>query len=79
MSGHDEISALREEVESLADFLRMVQREHAQLRRDFAAALRAAGGAITVSETDFSGDPTADAIERITDPRTGTTTFRLPG
>jgi hypothetical protein len=76
VSGEDEVTALREEVESLADFLRLLQREHAQLHRDFAAALRAAGGAITVSGTD-STSPVAPAIERIDDPKTGTTTFRL--
>ena len=78
MAGDDEVTALREEVESLADFLRMLQREHTQLHHDFTAILRAAGGTITVTNADFT-NPLTPAIERTEDPQTGTVTFRLRG
>jgi predicted nucleic acid-binding Zn-ribbon protein len=76
VSREDELTALREEVESLADFLRMLLREHTQLHRDFAAALRAAGGMIAVTDADFT-NPVASDIERAEDPKTGAVTFRL--
>lgn len=76
MSGDDEVTALREEVESLADFLQILQREHTQLHHDFAAILRTAGGTITVTHADFTHPPTP-AIERTEDPQTGAVTFRL--
>jgi hypothetical protein len=72
----DELTALREEVESLAAFLRLLVREHTQLHRDFAAALRAAGGTMTIHDADCT-NPITSAIERTEDPNTGTVTFRL--
>ncbi len=70
-----ESDALREEVETLAAFLHLVQREYAQLQRDFAAVLRASGGSVTATAADFAV-PMASAITH-TDNADGTTTFRV--
>jgi hypothetical protein len=76
VSGDDELAALREEVESLAAFLHMLQREYTQLHHDFAAAIRAAGGTITLAKPGIPESATA-AIERVDDPTTGAATFRV--
>jgi hypothetical protein len=73
----DELDLLREESESLAAFLRLLQREHRQLHADFAAVLRAAGGSIRVPVAEISTSPDAPRIERVEDPATGAVTFRL--
>jgi hypothetical protein len=73
----DERDMLHEESESLAEFLRLLQREHRQLQADFAAVLHAAGGAVHVSAADIRTAPAAPRIERREDPATGAVTFRL--
>jgi hypothetical protein len=73
----NELEMLREESESLAEFLHMLQREHRQLQADFAAVLHAAGGHIRVSAGDVRTAPDTPHIERLEDPITGTVTFRL--
>ena len=77
MPHQDELDMLREESESLALFLHMLQREYRQLQADFAAVLRTAGGNIRVPATEIHAAPTAPHIERLEDPDTGAVTFRL--
>jgi hypothetical protein len=72
-----ELDLLREESESLAEFLRLLQREHRQLQADFAAVLHAAGGSVRVPAVDIRTAPAAPRIERREDPATGAVTFRL--
>jgi hypothetical protein len=72
-----ELDLLREESESLSEFLRLLQREHRRLQDDFAAILHAAGGSIRVPAVDIRTVPTARRIERVEDPATGAVTFRL--
>jgi hypothetical protein len=73
---NDELAKLRDEIETLAGFLHMLQREYIQLHSDFAATLHAAGGAITVIEADRI-PPNRCAIERTDAKDTGTAIFRL--
>jgi len=73
----DELTLLREEIETLADFLHMLQREYAQLQADFAAVLRALGEQVEVSSTMLQVPSLSQRIERIEDPATGAVTFRL--
>jgi hypothetical protein len=73
----EELDMLREESESLAEFLRLLRREHRQLQADFAAILHAAGGSVRVPAVDIRAVPYAPRIERLEDPATGTVTFRL--
>lgn len=73
----NELDMLSEESETLAEFLYMLQREHRQLHADFAAVLRAAGGAIRVPAAEIRAAPIAPYIERLEDPATGAVTFRL--
>ena len=73
----DELSVLREEAETLADFLHMLQREFAQLEADFASILEAIGDQIAVPATVRQTPPLSRRIERIVDPATGAVTFRL--
>jgi hypothetical protein len=73
----DELTALREENDDLAEFLHMMQREYNQLLADFAAVLRAMGGEARVTVTAYQ--PMQDRIERDDDLATGTVTFRLRG
>ena len=77
MPDQNELDLLREESESLAEFLRLLQREHRQLQADFAAILHAAGGHIRVPAVDIRTDRAAPRIERLEDPATGAVTFRL--
>jgi hypothetical protein len=73
---NNELAELRDEVEALAGFLRMLQREYIQLHSDFTATLHTAGGAITVAEADRM-PPNRYAIERTEAIDTGTAIFRL--
>jgi len=73
----DELTLLREEIETLADFLHILQREYAQLQADFAAVLRALGEQVEVSSTMLQAPSLSQRIERIEDPATGAMTFRL--
>ncbi len=77
MPHEDERILLREEVETLAAFLRLLQREFAQLEADFASVLAALGGQIEVPQTARQATPLARRIERTEDPETGAITFRL--
>jgi hypothetical protein len=77
VSYQDEHDVLREENESLAEFLLLLQREHRQLKADFAAVLHAAGGHVRVAAMNISPDLAARRIERLEDPDTGAVTFRL--
>ncbi len=77
MPHEDELTLLREEIETLADFLHMLQREYAQLQADFAAVLRALGEQVEVSSTMLQVPSLSQRIERIEDPATGAVTFRL--
>ena len=52
----NELDVLREESESLAEFLYLLQREHRQLEADFAAILHAAGGHIQVPAASTRAD-----------------------
>ena len=77
MPHEDELTLLREEIETLADFLHILQREYAQLQADFAAVLRALGEQVEVSSTMLQVPSLSQRIERIEDPATGAVTFRL--
>ncbi|HEY7907269.1 MAG TPA: hypothetical protein VIC60_00285 [Thermomicrobiales bacterium] len=77
MPDQHELDLLREESESLAEFLRLLQREHRQLHADFAAVLRAAGGSVRVPAVDIRTARNIPPIERVEDPATGAVTFRL--
>ncbi|MGI8855850.1 MAG: hypothetical protein ACR2JW_08875 [Thermomicrobiales bacterium] len=77
MPHQDELDLLREECESLAEFLRLLQREHRQLQADFAAILHAVGGSIRVPAADMHAVPDAPRIERLEDSATGAVMFRL--
>ena len=77
MPHEDELTLLREEIETLADFLHLLQREYAQLQADFAAVLRVLGDQIEVPSTALQTSPRTPHIERTEDPATGTVTFRL--
>ncbi len=77
MPHEDELTLLREEIETLADFLHILQREYAQLQADFAAVLRALGEQVEVSSTMLQAPSLSQRIERIEDPATGAMTFRL--
>ena len=77
MPHEDELTLLREEIETLADFLHLLQREYAQLQADFAAVLRALGEQVEVSSTMLQVPSLSQRIERIEDPATGAVTFRL--
>lgn len=77
MPQQDEREMLREESESLAAFLRMLQREYCHLQADFAAILHAAGGQIRVSAVDRRAAHATPRIERVEDPATGAVMFRL--
>jgi predicted nucleic acid-binding Zn-ribbon protein len=73
----DELDLLREESESLAEFLLLLQREHRQLQADFVAILHAAGGEIRVPAADTRTAPDGPRIERVEDLDSGAVTFRL--
>lgn len=73
----DELTMLREEAETLADFLHMLQREYAQLQADFAAVLKMHGKPIEIPATALQPPPRPQRIERTEDPTTGAITFRL--
>ncbi len=77
MPHEDELTLLREEIETLADFLHLLQREYAQLQADFAAVLRALGEQVEVSSPMLQAPSLSQRIERIEDPVTGAVTFRL--
>ncbi len=77
MPHEDELTLLREEIETLADFLHLLQREYAQLQADFAAVLRALGEQVEVSSTMLQAPSLSQRIERIEDPVTCAVTFRL--
>ncbi len=80
MPDQNELDLLREESESLAGFLRLLQHEHHQLQADFVAVLRAVGGQIRVRAAEMPVVPDASRIERVEDPASGAVTFRLvPG
>ncbi len=71
MPHEDELTLLREEIETLADFLHLLQREYAQLQADFAAVLRALGEQVEVSSTMLQAPSLSQRIERIEDPGNG--------
>jgi hypothetical protein len=73
----DELILLREEIETLAAFLHLLQREFAQLEADFASVLAAIGGQIEVPQTARQATPLTRRIERTEDPETSAITFRL--
>jgi hypothetical protein len=73
----DDLSMLREEAETLAEFLRLLQREYAQLQADLASVLAVIGNHIEVPPSARQADPLSRHIERTEDPATGTITFRL--
>ncbi|MDQ2783565.1 MAG: hypothetical protein M3Y58_01015 [Chloroflexota bacterium] len=77
MPHEDELTLLREETETLAEFLHILQREYAHLQADFAAVLEAIGGQIAVPSTALRAPSPSQRIERTEDPATGTVTFRL--
>jgi len=77
MPHEDELTLLREEVETLAEFLHLLQREYAHLQADFAAILRALGEQIEVPSTAIEAPSHSQHIERTEDPVTGAVTFRL--
>ncbi len=77
MSHKDELTLLREETETLAEFLHLLQHEYAQLQADFAAVLRTLGGQIDVPSTALQAPSLSQRIERTEDPATGAVTFRL--
>ena len=73
----DELALLREEAETLAEFLHMLQREFTQLEADLASVLAAIGDQIEVPQTARQALPLSRRIERTVDPATGAITFRL--
>jgi predicted nucleic acid-binding Zn-ribbon protein len=73
----DELALLREEAETLAEFLHLLQREFAQLEADLASILAAIGDHIDVPYATHQAPPLSRRIERTVDPATGTITFRL--
>ncbi|MDQ6833473.1 MAG: hypothetical protein M3008_08745 [Chloroflexota bacterium] len=77
MPHEDELMLLREEIETLADFLHMLQREYAHLQANFATVLRALGEQVEVPSTALQVPSRSQRIERTEDPATGTITFRL--
>ncbi len=77
MPEEDQLIALREEIETLAAFLHMLQREYAQLQADFAAVLHAIGGQIEIPPTALQAPSPSHRLERMEDPITGAVTFRL--
>ena len=77
MPHEDELTLLREEIETLAEFLHLLQREYAQLQADFAAILRAFGEQIEVPSPALRAPSRAQHVERTEDPATGAVTFRL--
>ncbi|MDQ2786160.1 MAG: type 4a pilus biogenesis protein PilO [Chloroflexota bacterium] len=77
MPHEDELTLLREETETLAAFLHLLQREYAHLQADFTAVLRALGEQIEVPSTTLQAPSHTQHIERTEDPVTGAITFRL--
>ncbi len=73
----DQLTLLREESETLAAFLRMLQHEYTQVQADFAAVLQAIGEQIEVPATALQSPSSSRRIERIENPTTGAVTFRL--
>jgi len=73
----DELTLLREEIETLAEFLHLLQHEYVQLQADFAAVLRTLGEQVEVSSTMLQAPSLSQRIERTEDPVTGAVTFRL--
>jgi len=73
----DELTLLREETETLAEFLHLLQHEYVQLQADFAAVLRTLGEQVEVSFAALQAPSLSQRIERTEDPATGTVTFRL--
>lgn len=71
----DELIVLREEVETLAEFLQILHREYTQLRADFAAVLDVIGGQIVVNRPETTTPPRI--IVREEDPTTETITLRV--
>ncbi len=77
MPYEDDLTLLREEIETLAEFLHLLQREYARLQADFAAILRASGAQIEVPSTALQAPSRSQRVERTEDPETGAITFRL--
>ena len=77
MPHEDELALLREEAETLAEFLHLLQHEFAQLEADLTSILAAIGDQIEVPQTARQATPLARRIERTVDPETGAVTFRL--
>jgi predicted nucleic acid-binding Zn-ribbon protein len=77
MPDEDELTALREEIETLAAFLHALQREHARLKADLAAVLHTVGGQIEVPSIAIQPSSRAQQIERTVNPVTRVVTFRL--
>ncbi len=74
MPDDDQMTLLREEAETLAAFLHLLQREYTQLQADFASVLTAIGKQVEVPTTAHLPH---QHIERAEDPTTGAVTFRL--
>ena len=77
MPHEDELALLREEAETLAEFLHMLRREFVQLEADLASVLAAIGNQIEVPSAARQAPPLSRRIERTVDSATGTITFRL--
>ncbi len=77
MPDDDQLTLLREEAETLAAFLCLLQREYAQLQTDFAAVLTAIGKQIEVPAPLRQPPHHSPRIERAEDPTTGAITFHL--
>ena len=76
----DELTMLRQEVETLAAFLHLLQREHAQLKADFADGVEDGGEPVEVPPTARQSLLRSRHIERIENPATGAIIFRrAPG
>ncbi len=77
MPHDDELTMLREEAETLAAFVHMLQREYTQLEADFVAVLLALGDRIEVPAIAPQSSRLSQHIERLENPATGAVTFQL--
>lgn len=77
MAQSEDVPALHEEYEALAQFLRTLQAEYITLERDFAAVLRSLGGSVSVSACAMEQSSPPVKIERTFDSAMASIVFRL--